>query len=60
VRAERNAVAAQQALDAVRSTAVSEENLLPPMREALRVGSTIGEVCGALRELWGTYDAQHA
>jgi hypothetical protein len=30
------------------------------MREALRAGCTIGEICGALRDLWGTYDAQHA
>jgi methylmalonyl-CoA mutase N-terminal domain/subunit len=30
------------------------------MREALRAGCTVGEICGALRELWGTYDAQHA
>jgi methylmalonyl-CoA mutase, N-terminal domain len=25
------------------------------MREALRVRATVGEVCGALREVWGTY-----
>ena len=31
-------------------------NLLPPMREALRARCTIGEICGTLRELWGTYD----
>jgi methylmalonyl-CoA mutase N-terminal domain/subunit len=30
------------------------------MREALRSRCTVGEICGALRELWGTYDAQHA
>jgi hypothetical protein len=26
------------------------------MREALRVRSTIGEICGVLREEWGEYD----
>jgi methylmalonyl-CoA mutase N-terminal domain/subunit len=57
VRSERAATEAAAALDGVRRTAESEENLLPPMREALRVGCTIGEICGALRELWGTYDA---
>ena len=31
-----------------------------PMREALRARCTVGEICGVLRELWGTYDAQHA
>ena len=38
----------------------TDANLLPPMREALRARCTVGEICGALRELWGTYDAQHA
>jgi methylmalonyl-CoA mutase N-terminal domain/subunit len=60
VRAERDAETAMQALDDVRRAASSDENLLPPMREALRAHCTIGEICGALRELWGTYDAQHA
>jgi len=60
VRAERDADAAGSALDEVRATADSDANLLPPMREALRAGCTVGEVCGVLRELWGTYDAQHA
>jgi methylmalonyl-CoA mutase N-terminal domain/subunit len=59
VRAERDADAAAARLAAVRSTAESDENLLPPMREALRTGCTVGEICGVLRELWGTYDAQH-
>jgi methylmalonyl-CoA mutase, N-terminal domain len=57
VRAERDAAEASNALDAVRRSAESDENLLPPMREALRVGCTVGEICGVLRELWGTYDA---
>jgi methylmalonyl-CoA mutase N-terminal domain/subunit len=40
--------------------AESEANLLPAIREALRVNCTVGEICGALRVLWGTYDARHA
>jgi hypothetical protein len=28
------------------------------MREALRVHCTVGEICGELREVFGTYDAQ--
>jgi methylmalonyl-CoA mutase N-terminal domain/subunit len=59
-RAERDATAAGSALDEVRAVADSEANLLPPMREALRAGCTVGEICGVLRQLWGTYDAQHA
>ena len=60
VRAERNAEEAAAALHAVRETAEGDANLLPPMREALHSRCTVGEICGTLRELWGTYDAQHA
>jgi hypothetical protein len=28
------------------------------MREALRARCTIGEICGELRSVFGTYDAQ--
>ncbi len=60
VRAERNAQAAEAALAEVRRVAGTEENLLPPMREALHARCTIGEICNVLREEWGTYDAQRA
>jgi methylmalonyl-CoA mutase N-terminal domain/subunit len=58
VRAGRNAQEATAALAEVRSSAESDANLLPAMREALRARCTIGEICGELRDLWGTYDAQ--
>jgi methylmalonyl-CoA mutase N-terminal domain/subunit len=57
VRAARDADAARVALDEVRRVAATDANLLPALREALRVHCTVGEICGALRELWGTYDA---
>jgi methylmalonyl-CoA mutase, N-terminal domain len=60
VRAERNAAEAQAAVEAVRRTAKGEANLLHPMRDALRVHCTVGEICNVLREEWGTYDAQRA
>jgi methylmalonyl-CoA mutase, N-terminal domain len=56
VRAERNAGEAEAALAAVRDTARGEANLLPVLREALRVRCTVGEICETLREEWGTYD----
>ena len=58
VRAERNEQEAQRAVEAVRETARGDENLLVPMREALRVRATIGEISNALREEFGTFDAQ--
>ena len=60
VRAERDSKASAAALAEVRRVAETDANLLPPMREALRARATVGEICGELRELWGTYDAQHA
>jgi methylmalonyl-CoA mutase, N-terminal domain len=42
----------------VRRVASGSENLLPAMGEALRARSTIGEICNALRDEFGTYDAQ--
>jgi methylmalonyl-CoA mutase N-terminal domain/subunit len=59
VREDRDGAAAETALAEVRRTAEGDANLLPPMREALRASCTVGEICGALRELWGTYDARH-
>jgi len=59
VRAERSAEAATAALAEVRRVAETDENILPALREALRARRTVGEICGLLRELWGTYDARH-
>jgi methylmalonyl-CoA mutase, N-terminal domain len=60
VRRERSLADVDQALRDVRSVAAGEHNLLVPLREALRARCTIGEICDALREEWGTYDAQRA
>jgi methylmalonyl-CoA mutase, N-terminal domain len=58
VRGQRDAAAAEAALAEVRRVALSDENLLPAMREALRASCTVGEICNVLREEFGTYDAQ--
>ena len=60
VRAERDADVVTRALADVRNAASTDANLLPALREALRARCTVGEICGVLRELWGTYDARHA
>ena len=56
MRSERDAAAAEAALGRVLEAARGTENLLPPMRDALRARSTIGEICGVLREEWGMHD----
>jgi methylmalonyl-CoA mutase N-terminal domain/subunit len=57
VRAQRDGAAAARALAEVRGVAEGSGNLLLPMREALRAHCTVGEICGELRDLFGTYDA---
>jgi methylmalonyl-CoA mutase N-terminal domain/subunit len=55
LRTDRDTGAVTAGLDALRRTAEGTGNVLYPMREALRARSTVGEVCHALREVWGTY-----
>jgi methylmalonyl-CoA mutase N-terminal domain/subunit len=48
-----------RALEALRRTARSskpEDNLIPPILDAVRSYATIGEMCDALREVWGEYE----
>jgi methylmalonyl-CoA mutase N-terminal domain/subunit len=60
VRTARDAQAAEAALTRVCEVARGSDNLLPPMREALSAMCTVGEICNALREEFGTYDAHLA
>jgi methylmalonyl-CoA mutase N-terminal domain/subunit len=55
VRANRDPEAVQAALADLRDAARGRDNLLVPMRDALRHLATLGEVCDALREVFGTY-----
>ncbi len=54
-RATRDASATEAALTALRGAARGEENLFPYVLEAFRKKATLGEVTGALREVWGEY-----
>jgi methylmalonyl-CoA mutase, N-terminal domain len=55
LRAERDQGAVDRALAAVQDAARGTDNVLHPMKEALRARATVGEVCHALRAVWGTY-----
>ena len=55
IRAERDGAAVSEALDGLRRAAQSDDNVLYPMREALKRMATLGEVCGVLRQVWGEY-----
>ncbi|MFJ8470778.1 methylmalonyl-CoA mutase [Kitasatospora sp. NPDC094011] len=55
LRAERSDLAVARGLDALRRAAEGTSNVLYPMKEALAARATVGEVCDALRGVWGTY-----
>jgi methylmalonyl-CoA mutase, N-terminal domain len=55
LRAERDQDAVDRALAAVRAAAQGSDNVLYPLRDALRAHATVGEASDALREVWGLY-----
>jgi len=54
-KARRDDAAVTQAIREMVAVARSDGNLVPPMLAAARVEATLGEICGALREVWGGY-----
>ncbi len=54
-KADRDADAVARRLDAVREAARGTENLLPVLREALGARCSVGEVCGAMKDVFGEY-----
>jgi methylmalonyl-CoA mutase N-terminal domain/subunit len=55
LRERRDTPAVERALAEVEGTARGSGNLLEPMREALRLRATLGEVSDALRRAFGEY-----
>jgi methylmalonyl-CoA mutase N-terminal domain/subunit len=55
LRAERDNVKVAEAIAAIKKAATGTDNVLYPLKEALRARATVGEVSDALREVWGTY-----
>ncbi|MFB7589164.1 methylmalonyl-CoA mutase [Streptomyces sp. NPDC056169] len=55
LRAERDQTAVDVALIELKKAAEGTDNVLYPMKDALKARATVGEVCNALREVWGTY-----
>ncbi|MFF1899956.1 MULTISPECIES: acyl-CoA mutase large subunit family protein [unclassified Streptomyces] len=55
LRAERDQGAVDEALGRLKKAAEGTDNVLYPMKDALAARATVGEVCNALREVWGTY-----
>jgi methylmalonyl-CoA mutase N-terminal domain/subunit len=64
LRSERDSVAVRRALDALRRAAERpasvENNLMERVMDAVVAYATMGEICGALRDVFGTYDEARA
>ncbi|MDQ1532602.1 MAG: isobutyryl-CoA mutase large subunit [Actinomycetota bacterium] len=54
-RAARDDAAVQAALAHMLAVARTDGNMIPAMLDAARAEATLGEICGALRDEWGSY-----
>ena len=55
-RAKRDGGAVQNALEKLKRAAQNMENTMPATIEAVRVYATLGEICSALRDVYGVYE----
>jgi methylmalonyl-CoA mutase N-terminal domain/subunit len=55
LRAERSNERVGRALDEICRAAERDQNLMPPLVEAVRAYATLGEMCGALKKVFGVY-----
>ncbi len=55
LKEQRDPAAFGRAIAALKKAAEGADNVLYPLRDALRADATLGEVCDALREVWGEY-----
>ena len=56
LRETRDHGAVSRSLDALRAAARTTENLMPRILDAVRAYATVGEMCDALRDVWGEYE----
>src|SRR5205807_6510364 len=56
LRADRSKAEVDRRLNALRTAAKGKDNLMPFIYDAVKCYATLGEICDALREVFGTYD----
>jgi len=56
LRKMRDGAMVAGALDALRDAATMGNNVMPPILDAVRAYATLGEMCDALRDVWGEYE----
>ena len=55
IRRERDNEAVKKALEKLKEKALSNDNLMPYILDAVKTYASIGEICDALREVFGEY-----
>lgn len=55
VKASRNEAEVQRTLESVREAATSGGNTIPALVPAVKARATLGEICGALRDVYGVH-----
>ncbi|PSP75369.1 methylmalonyl-CoA mutase [Halobacteriales archaeon QS_3_64_16] len=55
VREERDDEAVEECLDGVREAAEGDENMMPYLIDAVKAYATVGEICDAMRDVFGEY-----
>jgi methylmalonyl-CoA mutase N-terminal domain/subunit len=56
LRKTRDNDAVRRSLDALRDTARGNGNTMYPLLDCVRAYATVGEMCDAMREVWGEYE----
>jgi methylmalonyl-CoA mutase N-terminal domain/subunit len=56
LRASRDQARWQGALEALRKAAIAQDNLMPPLIDAVKAYATVGEICNALKDVFGEYE----
>ena len=56
LRQSRDNDAVARSLDALRETARGQGNTMEPLLDCVRAYATVGEMCDALRDVWGEYE----
>ncbi|HZB77046.1 MAG TPA: methylmalonyl-CoA mutase family protein [Solirubrobacteraceae bacterium] len=57
-KAGRDQALAERRLEELRAACRGDDNLLPPIRRALKDACSVGEVCGAMRDVFGEYQPE--
>jgi methylmalonyl-CoA mutase N-terminal domain/subunit len=58
LRRERDADRVARALDGLREAARGDANTMYPLLDCVRAYATVGEMCDALREVWGEWEEE--